>query len=89
MPNHLLIPMMVNPNATIETFWQSFENATVVGVEIFGLSFAFNLEPTPYGIQDKAPPNVTQAFWLGSDVKKGVVEACLRGCDHSTIKTHK
>jgi len=62
MPNHLLISTIGNPNTSIVTVWQSFERATVVGIEIFGVSFAYNLEPTPYNIQDEALHDVIQAF---------------------------
>jgi hypothetical protein len=89
MPNHLVISMIADPTLSIGTFWQSLESATPVGVEIFGVSFAFNLEPTPYGIRDEAPPDVFQSFWLGSEVKKGIVSACPRGCDHAENKMQK
>lgn len=66
MPNYLLISKNAIPCPMIKTFWQSFDGATVVILNFFGICFAFNLETTPFKIPDEMPTDIFDAFWLGA-----------------------
>jgi hypothetical protein len=89
IPNHLLILRNVNPCPSISTYWQSFDAVTVVELDLFGVGFAFNLEPSPFGIPDGAPPEVFQALWLGDETKGGVISPCGVKCVHPEVGATK
>lgn len=86
MPNHLLILRNVNPSPSISTFWQSFDAATVVELDVFGVGFGFNLEPSPFEIPDEAPSDVFQALWLGEETKGGAISPCGAKCTHPDVR---
>lgn len=83
MPNHLLISCNGKPGSVISMAWQSVDAATVVSLDVFGLHFAFNIEPSPFRVPDEAPPDMFMRFWLGTETKGGVVSPCPPRCDHS------
>lgn len=83
MPNHLLFSRDVKPGPSIITTWQSFDGATAVCLDIFGVKFVFNLEATPLGVHKEMSPDTFMQFWLGTETKGGVVLPCLVGCVHS------
>lgn len=82
MPNHLLMSRNVRPDPSISTVWHSSDADTIVVLEMFGVGFSFNLEPSSFGIPDEAPPDMLQAFWLGQKTRKGVVPPCHAKCNH-------
>jgi len=83
MPNHLLISHRVNPTPTINTAWQSSDAATVVDLDVFGMRFAFNLEPSPFGVAHEAPAGLFNQFWLNTKTKGGAILPCPNECGHS------
>jgi hypothetical protein len=65
MPNHLVISTTGTPHATISTWCNPTDESTVVGLDIFGVAFAFNLAATPFGLGPDTPPDAPAEFWLG------------------------
>jgi len=65
MPNHLLISKTATPTPTYQTWWKSFDASTTVSLNLFGLVFAFNLEPTPFSLPDDAQQGELLQLWLG------------------------
>ncbi len=50
------------PHGQLTTWWLPGERGTVVALDLFGVLFAFNLEP--YALAPTSPPGVMR-FWLG------------------------
>lgn len=69
-PNHLLLSTKVKPDGRVTAAWNDFGQATVVALSIYGVRFAFNIEPTPFDM----PPGVVElnldSCWLGEPVAK-------------------
>ncbi|MES2210073.1 MAG: HNH endonuclease [Chloroflexota bacterium] len=64
---HLLMPSKIKPNGRLRTYWQPFDTSTPVVLEIFGVVFAFNLEPVPAVLPPEPLPVPILKFWLGRD----------------------
>lgn len=56
------------PNPQLSTRWLPGEHGTAVALDIFGVLFAFNLEPYPLPVE--GPPGVIR-FWLGHETDDG------------------
>jgi hypothetical protein len=66
MPNHLVITTACTPHATISTWCMPTDESTVVGLDIFGVAFAFNLAATPFGLDPQTQLEGVAEFWLGN-----------------------
>lgn len=82
MPNHFVALKRGIPAGSVAGAWQSVEGATGVELDIYGVRFAFNLEPSPFGIPAGPLADELQAFWLGEETKGGVVPPCGADCIH-------
>jgi hypothetical protein len=67
IPNHLIMSTTCTPHATISTWCIPSDGSTIIGLDIFGLCFGFNLEATPFGLPADDPPNGFVQFWLGNE----------------------
>lgn len=54
------------PNPQLSTWWLPGEHGTAVALDIFGVLFAFSLEPYP--LRAERPPGVIR-FWLGDETE--------------------
>ena len=70
LPNHLVISTSNKPNAQISTFWLPTEQETIVALSLFGLTFVFNLQATPFGLPPDLPIDGAAEFWLGEAEQK-------------------
>jgi hypothetical protein len=66
MPNYLVMSTTGTPCATISTWCNPTDESTVVGLDIFGLRFAFDLAATPFELDLQSQPEGVAVFWLGS-----------------------
>ena len=82
MPNHLVTLNHGLPIPLVRSAWQSVDGATGVELDFYGLRFALNLEPSPFGIPVGPMADDLQSFWLGDETKGGVVPPCGAACDH-------
>jgi hypothetical protein len=65
IPNHMVISTSTTPNAQISTFWLPTEQETIVALSLFGLTFVFNLQATPFGLPPDSLIEGAAEFWLG------------------------
>ncbi len=56
------------PKSQLTTWWLPGEHRTAVALDIFGVLFAFNLEPYP--LRAERPPGAIR-FWLGDETDDG------------------
>ena len=64
MSGYLVIPTNARPGPSIRTTWLPAEGATPVALDLYGLQFAFNLEPMTTALPDISE-DVAGCFWLG------------------------
>ncbi|MGK2852272.1 MAG: hypothetical protein ACSLFN_15380 [Candidatus Limnocylindrales bacterium] len=64
---HLLMPTTSKPSPVVRTWWQPFDGATAVILDLFGLIFAFGLEPAPLELPPGLPRESVLIFWLGPE----------------------
>jgi hypothetical protein len=82
MPNHLVAVKTGVPVAAVGGAWQSYDGATGVELDLYGVRFVFNLEASPFGVPLGPLSDQVQAFWLGVETKGGVVLPCGADCIH-------
>lgn len=64
-PNHLVMSTTAKPDGTITAAWNEVDDTTWVAVTFYGVVFAVNLQPTPFGLPDDAPDLPLTSHWLG------------------------
>lgn len=64
-PNHLVMSTTVKPDATITATWDEVGDVTWVALTFYGVVFAVNLQPTPFGLPDDAHDLPLTSHWLG------------------------
>ena len=64
-PNNLIMSTKAKPNARVTTAWNEIADATRVVLTFYGIVFAFNLQPTPFGLTDEAQDLPLTSHWLG------------------------
>jgi hypothetical protein len=63
--NHLLITSKGVPNESFICAWKDVGSTTIVVLNIFGVEFAFNLQPTPFGSPETIDASLVQSLSLG------------------------
>jgi hypothetical protein len=62
---YLVMPASSKPSPEVSTWWQPLDGATAVLLNLFGLHFAFGLEPAQLEVRPDLPRESVLAFWLG------------------------
>jgi hypothetical protein len=65
MPNYRYVRTNNVPGPSISTTWIPAESGTIVLIDLFGLVFGFDLEPTRFRLPPEAPRELFAEFWLG------------------------